>query len=235
MDAVTRPSYPAGARAQPLASEVQRRIEALILGGMLEPGQRLNEMVLARQLGVSRGPVREAARALERTGLVTVIMNRGAFVRSMGIDEVMETYELNAVLFGFAAGKLAASVTAVQAVELSDAVDGMDRAAEASNRERFFALNTVFHERLVAFAGNRQAEAVYLASTRKLLLLRRRSFDRSQNMAASNAQHRAVLDAVLAGDAELARLRAEAHTRAGRARFLAAIGYGDAAQPGRTS
>lgn len=233
MDADTRPPRPAGARAQPLASEVQRRIEALILGGALEPGERLNEVALARQLGVSRGPVREAARALERTGLVTVIMNRGAFVRSMGIDEVMEAYELNAVLFGFAAGKLAASVAAAQAIELREAVDGMDRAAEVGDPERFFALNTLFHERLVAFAGNRQAEAVYLASTRKLLLLRRRTFDRSQNMAASNAQHRAVLDAVVAGDAELARLQAEAHTRAGRARFLAAIDYQDAAVPGQ--
>lgn len=233
MDADTQPPRPAGVRAQSLASEVQRRIEALILGGILEPGQRLNEVALARQLGVSRGPVREAARALERTGLVTVIMNRGAFVRSMTIDEVMEAYELNAVLFGFAAGKLAASATAAQAIELRDAVDGMDRAAEAGDPERFFALNTLFHERLVAFAGNRQAEAVYLASTRKLLLLRRRSFDRSQNMAASNAQHRAVLDTVLAGDAELARRRAEAHTRAGRARFLAAIDYRDAAAPGQ--
>lgn len=98
MDADTPLSRPAGARAQPLASGVQGRIEALILSGALKPGERLNEVVLARQLGVSRGPVREAARALERTGLVTLIMNRGAFVRSMGIDEVMETYELNAVL-----------------------------------------------------------------------------------------------------------------------------------------
>ena len=232
MDAITRPPRPAGVRAQPLASEVQRRIEALILGGVLEPGQRLNEMVLARQLGVSRGPVREAARALERTGLVTVIMNRGAFVRSMGINEVMETYELNAVLFGFAAGRLDAFITAAQAGELRNAVDGMNGTAKAGDPERFFELNIQFHERLVAFAGNRQAEAVYLASTRKLLL-RRRSFDRSQNMAASNAQHRAVLDAVLAGGAELARQRAEAHTRAGRERFLAAIDYQDAAQPGR--
>lgn len=233
VDADIRPLRPGDTRARSLASGVQGRIEALILSGALKPGERLNEVALARQLGVSRGPVREAARALERTGLVTVIMNRGAFVRSMSIDEVMETYELNAVLFGFAAGKVAATVTAAQAIELRDAVDGMDRAAEAGDPERFFALNTMFHERLVAFAGNRQAEAVYLASTRKLLLLRRRSFDRSQNMAASNAQHRAVLDAILASDAELARRQAEAHTRAGRARFLAAIDYQDAALPGR--
>jgi DNA-binding GntR family transcriptional regulator len=208
-----------------LGSRVQAELEQLIAQRHLRPGERLNEVTLARRLGVSRGPVREAARALERKGLVTVILNRGAFVRTLTIDEAMEIYDLNAVLFGFAASRVAASVTAAQAIELRDLVDGMDSAGTAMDREAFFALNVRFHDSILAFAANRQVQAVYAEYTRKLLLLRRRSFDRKTTMAEANAEHRRVLDAILAGDPEQARRRAEEHTRSGRARFLSAIDY----------
>lgn len=83
-----------------LGNNIARRIEAMILDGTLHPGERLNEVSFARDLGVSRGPVREAARALEKTGLVAFIMNRGAFVRSLTLSEAMDIYEINATLWG---------------------------------------------------------------------------------------------------------------------------------------
>ena len=211
------------AEAASLSRRVQARLERLITDGALQPGERLNEVALARQLGVSRGPVREAARALEKSGLVTVIVNRGAFVRTLTIDEAMDIYELNAVIFGLAAGQLAATVTAAQVLDLQELVDGMDRASEAADPDAFFDLNVRFHQRILAFARNRQAEAVYSDFTKKLLLFRRRSFDRSGNMARANAEHRALLEAIAAGESERARERAEHHARAGRARFLGAI------------
>jgi len=78
----------------------------MIARGELGPGQHINEMALARRLGVSRGPVREAARALERMGLVTVILNRGAFVRELQNDEALAIYGLNALLVSVATGRL---------------------------------------------------------------------------------------------------------------------------------
>jgi DNA-binding GntR family transcriptional regulator len=71
-------------------------------------------------------------------------------------------------------------------------------------------------------------EAVYQAHTRKLLLLRRRSFDESPHMLQANAEHRGMMDAILSGDADIARQVAERHARAGRARFLRAIAYREA-------
>ena len=215
------PDPPAPSRS--LSRHVQVELERLITAGELQPGERLNEVALARRLGVSRGPVREAARALEKSGLVTVIVNRGAFVRMLTIDEAMDIYELNAVIFGLAAGQLAVSVTAAQALELQGLVDGMDRASEAAAPDTFFDLNVRFHQCVLAFARNRQAEAVYADFTKKLLLFRRRSFDRSGNMARSNAEHRGLLEAIAGGLGELARELAEDHARAGRARFLGAI------------
>lgn len=211
-----------------LAASVESELEAMIARGELGPGQHINELALARRLGVSRGPVREAARALERMGLVTVILNRGAFVRELEIDEALAIYDLTSLLIGYAAGRLATSITAAQALELQTFVTDMEAAAQEGRHDAFFDLNVRFHTRQFAFAGNAPVEAVYLAHTRKLLLLRRRSFDESPHMLQANAEHRDMMDAVLSGDAELARQVAERHARSGRARFLRAIAYREA-------
>ncbi|PZW37706.1 DNA-binding GntR family transcriptional regulator [Humitalea rosea] len=208
-----------------LGIDVARRIEQLITQGVLTPGERLNEVALARNLGVSRGPVREAARALEKTGLVTVIMNRGAFVRSLGLDEAMEIYEINAVLFGLASSRAAQSLTAAQAFELRDMVEAMDQAILTDHRERFFEINSGFHAFIFACGRNAEAASLYAGYTRKLMLLRRRSFERPGHMAEANCEHRALMEAMLAGDGARARLLAEAHARLGRARFLDSIGH----------
>ena len=219
------PPEEAGAIA--LGARVQEAIEAMILDGRLPPGGRLNEIALARLLGVSRGPVREAARALERTGLVTVIMNRGAFVRTLSLDEAIETYEVATLLFAHASRQLAVSATAGQALELVGLVNAMDDAIGGADRERFFALNSRLHRRIVEMGRNRAIAEAYLEYTKKLLLFRRRSFEPQVNMAEANAEHRRLVDAILAGDGDGARARAEEHGRAGRGRFLAAIDYSD--------
>jgi DNA-binding GntR family transcriptional regulator len=210
---------------------VRLELERMITEGILQPGVRLNEVSLARQLGVSRGPVREAARALEKTGLVTVIVNRGVFVRTLTLDEAVDIYELNAVLFGLAASQVAVSVTAAQALELRDLVEAMDSKIASHDREAFFELNASLHQRIFAFARNRQAEAIYLDYTKKLLLFRRRSFERPANMVRANAEHRWLLEAILGGKAALAGERAEEHARSGRARFLASIEDDDSRTP----
>ena len=210
---------------QGLALSVEAELEGMIARGELSPGEHINELALARRFGVSRGPVREAARALERMGLVTVILNRGAFVRELQIDEALAIYELNALLMGFACGRLAAAVTAAQAIELQGFVANMERAAQAGENDVFFDLNVRFHTQQFAFAGNAPAETVYLSYMRKLLLLRRRSFDEAPHMQEANAEHRAIVDAILHGDTEGARRLGEAHGRSGRARFLKAIAY----------
>ncbi|NKC33518.1 GntR family transcriptional regulator [Falsiroseomonas selenitidurans] len=210
---------------QPLGLDVAQRLEALILDGTLGAGERLNEVALARSLGVSRGPVREAARALEKTGLVTVIMNRGAFVRSLRLEEAMEIYEINGALFGLAAANAAERATPAEAQALRSLVAAMQAAIARGDREGFFRGNSAFHACILACARNREAEALYGQLTRKLLLLRRRSFEQPAHMAEANAEHAALLEAIAAGDAALARGLAEAHARLGRVRFLDSIGH----------
>jgi DNA-binding GntR family transcriptional regulator len=216
----------ADASGQPLASSVEAELEAMIASGELGPGQHINELALAKRLGVSRGLVREATRALERMGLVAVILNRGAFVRNLPLDEAKAIYELNGLLLGYACGRLASAVTAaLQAVELQGFVADMGEAARDGRKDAFFDSNVRFYMRQMAMAGKAPAEAVYLAHTRKLILLRRRSFEEVPHMVEANAEHRAMVEAILAGDAERPRQLGQRHGRSGRARLLAGIAY----------
>jgi DNA-binding transcriptional regulator YhcF (GntR family) len=77
---------------------VQKELERLILAAELPAGSKLNEAAIAARLGVSRGPVREAFRALQESGLVRLEKNRGVFVRQIPVEEADEIYELRAVL-----------------------------------------------------------------------------------------------------------------------------------------
>ena len=96
-------------KAGPAPSNVDVAVEALrdaIVDGRLKPGQRLKEIPLADQLGVSRGPIRDALRLLERDGLIEVIPNRGAVVPEVYALDVLEVYALRASLGSLALQKL---------------------------------------------------------------------------------------------------------------------------------
>src|SRR5712672_2502855 len=106
------PSRPAAAtialvRSNSLPTLVQKELERMILAGDLAAGAKLNEAAVADLLGVSRGPVREAFRALEESGLVRLEKNRGVFVRKIGVHEADEIYELRAVLDEFVGRRVA--------------------------------------------------------------------------------------------------------------------------------
>jgi DNA-binding GntR family transcriptional regulator len=83
--------------------EAARYIRSLIFDGDLRPGSRVPQDDIARELGVSRIPVREALIALEREGWVTIELNRGAFVNALDAQAVLDHYELYGMIYGFAA------------------------------------------------------------------------------------------------------------------------------------
>ena len=85
-------------RTHSLPGLVQQELTRMILAGEFVAGAKLNEVDLAERLGVSRGPVREAFRALEESGLVRLEKNRGVFVREIAVEEADDIYELRAVL-----------------------------------------------------------------------------------------------------------------------------------------
>jgi DNA-binding GntR family transcriptional regulator len=208
-------------RTRSLTSLVQQEIERMILTGELRAGERLNEQVLAARLGVSRGPVREAARGLERAGLVTAVVNHGVYVRKVSQEEAFELYDLRALLTGFACERLARDSTPAQRAHLERLVTRMEAAARAGNSTSYYALNLEFHDALMSYAGNARAKQIDENLIKEMHLFRQRSLVSPENMRESNAEHRAIVDAIVAGDAATARRAGESHVKGGRRRFAA--------------
>ena len=112
---------------------VQRELERMVLGGRARRRREAsNELALAERLGVSRGPVREALRALAETGLVRIEKNRGVFVREISVAEADEIYELRATLDQMAGRKLAQTIHPEQLAELRAVVKRMQARRSAT-------------------------------------------------------------------------------------------------------
>jgi DNA-binding GntR family transcriptional regulator len=198
-------------REMSLTILVRREIERSIETGELKAGDWINEALLASRLGVSRGPVREACRGLEQSGLVKVIVNRGAFVREIGAQDARHLYELRAALFGFAGFRLAPIVTDDQIAALRALHAAMEKASADTDLDAYYGVNLNFHATLLAFTGNDRLAAAYSGFVRELHLFRRRALVPPGRMAASNAEHAGIIDALAVHDPALARSRMEAH------------------------
>src|SRR5271169_4317989 len=111
-----------------LPALVQVEIEQLILRGELAVGQRINESELAARFGTSRGPIREALRALEESRLVRSAKHRGVFVREISVAEADEIYDVREALDHLIGQRVAERVTPEQLRELKAAVAEMDEA-----------------------------------------------------------------------------------------------------------
>lgn len=211
-------------RAHSLTSAVHAEIERLILAGDLAPGAKLTEALLAERLGVSRGPIREAFRILEEAGLVRQEKNRGAFVRSIPLDEAVEIYDLRAMLEESAGRQLAERITPEQLRTLRTMVEQMERLVreghDSSASDQYHLLNLAFHEALVDGVGNRKLSTLYRRLVKELSLLRRANLAGGRQIPVSVSEHRAILKAIAAGDADGAGRALRAHVLESKERTL---------------
>lgn len=125
---------------------VYDKIRDAILSGHYSPGHRLVAEELAREMGVSRMPVREALHRLESTGLVDSIPHRGTVVSELSEVEIVEIYHIRAVLEGLAARLATSQLTTQEHAQIQAILDEMDRAARAVDLPRFLNLNREFHD-----------------------------------------------------------------------------------------
>ena len=210
-------------RAEPVVPALQREVERMIAAGELSGGDRVNESALAMKLGVSRAPIREACRALERIGLLRSEINRGFFVREISTKEALDIYDLRASLFAMVGRLAAAQVTSAQLAELDDLVNRMDEAVERDDLATFYPLNVEFHTKLVACTDNHKLVQMWPNLEGELHLFRRRGLVLPGSLRKSNYQHRQMVALLRAGDGEGAARLMEQHIVDGKARLLRAI------------
>ena len=225
MNAEEKPFHPD--RRATLAGSVRVEIERRILNGELASGDKLNENALAERLGVSRGTVREAIRALTESGLIQLVSNRGAFVKRPSVAEIVNLYDIRRALFSMACATIAGRIAEAADPKLLAALDENLEATERARRERntgaYYNLNVGFHDMLMAAGRNPRAKAIYDGIVKEMHLFRRRGLADTRHKARSIQEHRAIVEAITAGDAEAARAAAEAHIRAGTKRFLSTL------------
>ena len=141
---------------------------------------------------------------MEAGGLVELVPNRGVYVRSLDLATACAVYEVRAALFGMAGRCAAERVSDAQLQELASLVAEMERAAKVSDFDAYYPLNLAFHERILAASGNALLAAQYSSLIKQLHLYRARSLVQGGGLHVSNQEHRAMLDAIAARDAELA-------------------------------
>jgi phosphonate utilization transcriptional regulator len=210
-------------RRHSLTTLVRDEIERHIVDGELAPGDKLNEADWAARLQVSRGPVREAFRALEQAGLVRTEKNRGVFVRTVTLAEADEIYAVRAVLEEAACRMLAASIDARKLAVLRDWVDAMRAAVDAQDHDAYVRANVAFHDALVAASGNLKLYETYRRLVSELSLFRRAALVvHADAMERSLGEHRAILTALASRDADHAASLMHAHVHGGLQRAHAA-------------
>lgn len=151
------------------AYEVVRRS---ILDGTLAPGDRIVESEIARRLGVSQAPVREAVKRLAHEGLITSMPRRGSYVTQISTDDVDDAREVRAMLEEAAAREAVTHFDAAARQRLEGFVDGMRKAAESEDLAAFRAADMGFHRTVVELSGNVYLPRLWDVMESRLLSLR---------------------------------------------------------------
>jgi DNA-binding GntR family transcriptional regulator len=199
-----------------IREEILRMLEA----GELTPGEWVNEAELAARFSVSRAPVREACRGLEQQGLLLFVVNRGAFVRQIDLTEVAELYDIRSALFALAGRILAPSITKDGITTLNDLVNRMDSAASKGKLNSYYPLNLRFHQTILELANNKRLCSAYQNCIRELHLFRRHALVTAERMIESNNEHKAILDALQAGNGKRVSRLMESHVLLAKKRIL---------------
>jgi len=198
-------------RPATLSAEVYRVVRNRILSGEIAPGARIFEKDVAAELGVSRTPVREAVHRLVQEGLLGLEANRGAFVRVMSPQEAFDTYELREDLEGRAARLAAQRASRAQIRRLEEKLDLMHEVRDREYAEQINA-DMDFHHYIAEISGN--APLLRVIESLNVQVTNLKVYTRDLNNTPSTAQqHRALYEAIAAGDPELAQAAAREHIR----------------------
>lgn len=227
MQASNQMTEPADPQSGPQGSATYLQLLDEIRAGTLLPGDRLRETELAERLGVSRTPVREAIRQLEADGLVAHVPRQGASLRRLDYAEVMELYEMRAVLEGTAARLAARAASDVEIDEL-DRLN--DRLAEEGTGAEAARLNRVFHATLLDGAKNRFLAKSMLSLQKALMILGPTMLSDAERAESAVVEHRDILAALKSRDGAAAEAAMRAHIEASQRLRIRALRERDRGQ-----
>lgn len=201
-------------------------IRSMLSDGRIGPGSRLNELEIAQQLGISRGPVREAIRRLSSSGLAVYEPNAGARVVSLNEDDVAQLYEVREALESRAAGLAALHMTAEERATLLATLDEHEARMTSANSTSYprGGSDWDFHVLILKGARNNVIWRICGDELRDMFSLLRNQHGSSPGRGHRALQeHRWIAEAIVGGNADLASLLMAQHIRASRDNLLTAI------------
>jgi DNA-binding GntR family transcriptional regulator len=200
-----------------------------ILEGRLRPGERLKEDKLAKELAVSRTPVREAIAMLQAEGLLEAQQHRGAQVRSYNVGELEEIYDLRSILEGYAARRAASRINPRELGKLRLSVERMET-LEPKDLEHLVQQNGIFHDTILQAADSERLLTMVTQTRALPLIYQSYAWYTADQLDRSLEYHRRVLSALERGDAEQAEFDMRHHLFNAREALTAA--YAEGAEQG---
>jgi DNA-binding GntR family transcriptional regulator len=198
-------------RHKPLRDLVYDELKMKIMMGIITPGSRMMEVELAEEMGVSRTPVREAIRKLEKEGMISIEPRRGAYASSLSIQDMVDILEVRQTMEGLAADLATTRFTAEQKTELTRVSEAFNEAVEQGDMEQMIALDTHFHHLIVEGTGNKLLAVMVGQLQDMVLRFRYLYYDDFRRAEKMPEEHKLIVDAILGGDPVHARTAADSH------------------------
>lgn len=196
---------------KPLREIVFETLRDAIMNQVLKPGERLMEIQLADEMGVSRTPVREAIRKLELEGFIVMVPRRGAYVADISLKDIHEVFEVRACLEGLAARLAAERITPEEMEELERQLVKEAEETETNNLRNIVEIDTSFHDILYKAARNKKLLYFVNNLQEQLHRFRSASLARPGRSKTALEEHREIIEAIAQNDAEEAEKLARIH------------------------
>jgi len=208
--------------ARVLTDWVTETLRLAILKGHFAPGEKIDQELVAHELDVSRTPIREALKVLDSEGFVEIRPHRGAFITDMTEEDVRNVYEVRALIEAELVRRVTPRMPASVLEELDERLEKIGRNPE--DRERHVEVDIGFHNELTEHAQNELFEEILESLTNRIMRVRRFAQLQPQyHMIESHREHRAVLEAMQAQDAEKAAALMKEHLVNSADRICAAM------------
>lgn len=196
---------------KPLRDVVFENLRTAILEGNLKAGQRLMEVQLAEQLGVSRTPIREAIRKLELEGLVVMLPRKGAYVANMSFKDLIDVLEIRATLEGLAASLAAERRRDEDITELERVSKEFEVSVREANIDNVLKKDVEFHEKIFLMANNKKLYQLITSLWEQVHRFRVTYVSNYEASLSLVDEHNRILEAIKSGDSELAKRYATEH------------------------
>lgn len=196
---------------KPLREIVFETLREAIINAVLKPGERLMEIQLAEEMGVSRTPVREAIRKLELEGFVVMVPRKGAYVAGISIKDIADVFEIRAAMEGLAAGLAAERITEEELEQLERILVKIGECVQNNDLEKLIEVDTEFHDTL--YKACRNERLVQIVSNLREQIQRARTASLSTPGRSKYAleEHKKIVEAVSERNVELAQMLAREH------------------------